>query len=177
MGKIGLIVLAALLVLKILATSFTLGSGGSGGVFAPSLFIGAMFGGVFGKVVNSLMPKLAAPEGAFALVGMAAVFSAAAQAPITAIIIVFEMTGDYAIILPLMIAVVISTFIAQRLSHESIYTLKLARRGVDVHPQEEVDVLERISVADVMSRNFPTVTSEMTVAELANVFSGTRQSR
>jgi CIC family chloride channel protein len=170
LGKIGLIALAALLGLKILATSFTLGSGGSGGVFAPSLFMGAMFGGVFGKVANSLMPGLVAPEGAFALVGMAAVFSAAARAPITAIIIVFEMTRDYAIILPLMMAVVVSTFIAQRLSPESIYTLKLVRRGVDVHPQEEVDVLEKVTVADVMTRNFPTVRPETTLAEIANLF-------
>jgi CIC family chloride channel protein len=170
LGKIGVITLAVLLILKILATSFTLGSGGSGGVFAPSLFMGAMFGGVFGNLANRLFPALVAPEGAFALVGMAAVFSAAARAPITAIIIVFEMTRNYAIILPLMMAVVVSTLIAQRLSHESIYTLKLMRRGVDIHPQEEVDILENVSVADVMTRNFPAVPPEMTLAELMNMF-------
>jgi len=170
LGKIGLITLAVLLVLKILATSFTLGSGGSGGVFAPSLFMGAMFGGAFGTLANRLFPSLVAPPGAFALVGMAAVFSAASRAPITAIIIVFEMTGNYAIILPLMMAVVISTFIAQRLSPESIYTLKLIRRGVDVHPQEEVDILEKISVSDVMTSSFPSVSPEMNLTELANMF-------
>jgi CIC family chloride channel protein len=170
LGKIGVITLAVLLILKILATSFTLGSGGSGGIFAPSLFMGAMFGGVFGNLANRLFPTLVAPEGAFALVGMAAVFSAAARAPITAIIIVFEMTRNYAIILPLMMAVVVSTLIAQRLSHESIYTLKLMRRGVDIHPQEAVDILEKVSVADVMTRNFPAVPPEMTLAELMNMF-------
>lgn len=174
LGKISLITLAALLGLKIVATSLTLGSGGSGGVFAPSLFIGAMFGGIFGKLANNLMPGLVAPDGAFALVGMAAVFSAASRAPITAIIIVFEMTRDYAIMLPLMMAVVISTLIAQRLSRESIYTLKLLRRGVDVHPQEEIDILEKVNVADVMTRNFPTVSPETTVAELTNMLARSR---
>jgi CIC family chloride channel protein len=174
LGNIGLITLAVLLVLKILATSFTLGSGGSGGVFAPSLFMGATFGGVFGNLANRLLPGMVAPEGAFALVGMAAVFAGAARAPITAIIIVFEMTRDYAIMLPLMMAVVISTFIAQRLSPESIYTLKLTRRGVDVHPQEEIDILEKVNVAEVMTRDFPTVAPETTIAELTNVFARTR---
>ena len=174
LGKIGLVALAVLLVLKILATSFTLGSGGSGGIFAPSLFMGAMFGGVFGNLSHRLMPGIVAPEGAFALVGMAAVFSGAARAPITAIIIVFEMTRDYAIILPLMMAVVVSTFIAQRLSAESIYTLKLMRRGVDVHPQEEIDILEKVTVADVMTRNFPTVRPETTLAEITDLFATSR---
>lgn len=109
-----MITLAVLLVLKILATSFTLGSGGSGGVFAPSLFMGAMFGGVFGNLANRLFPALVAPEGAFALVGMAAVFFRCRPSADTAIIIVFEMTRNYAIILPLMMAVVVSTLIAQR---------------------------------------------------------------
>jgi len=171
LGKIGLITLVALLLLKILATSFTLGSGGSGGVFAPSLFMGAMFGGFFGDLANRFLPGIVAPSGAYALVGMAAVFSAATRAPITAIIILFEMTRDYAIILPLMLAVVISTLIAHRLSHENIYTLKLRRRGIYSRPQEEIDLLERVSVEEVMTRNFPTVLPEMTIAQIASKFS------
>lgn len=170
LGQIGLITLAALLLLKILATSFTLGSGGSGGIFAPSLFMGAMFGGVFGNIANRLLPGIVAPSGAYALVGMAAVFSAAARAPITAIIILFEMTRDYAIILPLMLAVVVSTLVARSLSRESIYTLKLKRRGISFHPQEEIDLLERVTVKEVMTRKFPTVHSKVTLAEIAKRF-------
>ncbi|HEX75695.1 MAG TPA: chloride channel protein [Dehalococcoidia bacterium] len=171
LGKIGLITLVALLLLKILATSFTLGSGGSGGIFAPSLFMGAMFGGIFGDIANRLLPGVVAPSGAYALVGTAAVFSAAARAPITAIIILFEMTRDYAIILPLMLAVVVSTLIAHRLSSEGIYTLKLKRRGIPFHPQEEVDLLERVSVEEVMTRDFPTISPKMTLAQVINKFS------
>ncbi|UCH51727.1 MAG: chloride channel protein [Chloroflexota bacterium] len=170
LGQIGLITLIALLLLKILATSLTLGSGGSGGIFAPSLFMGAMFGGAFGDIANRLLPNIAAPSGAYALVGMAAVFSAAARAPITAIIILFEMTRDYAIILPLMLAVVVSTLIAYRLSPENIYTIKLSRRGVSVRSREEVDLLEKVTVREVMTKDFPTVPAEMTFAEIADKF-------
>jgi len=170
LGQIGLIALIALLLLKILATSLTLGSGGSGGIFAPSLFMGAMFGGAFGDAANRLLPNIAAPSGAYALVGMAAVFSAAARAPITAIIILFEMTRDYAIILPLMLAVVVSTLIAYRLSPESIYTLKLTRRGISLRSREEVDLLENVTVQEVMTRDFPTVPADMTFAELIDKF-------
>ena len=170
LGEIGLVTLVSLLLLKMLATSVTLGSGGSGGIFAPSLFLGAMLGGVFGDIANRLMPGVVAPSGAYALVGMAAVFSAAARAPITAIIILFEMTRDYAIILPLMLAVVVSTLVAHRLSPESIYTLKLKRRGISLRPQEEVDLLEKVSVQEVMTRDFPTVSTEMTLAQIVDYF-------
>jgi CIC family chloride channel protein len=170
LGNLDLTMLAGLLVLKLLASSFTLGSGGSGGVFAPSLFMGSMFGGIFGTIANRVFPNYIAPSGAFALVGMAAVFAAAARAPITAIIIVFEMTRNYTIMLPLMLAVVISTFIAQKISPESIYTVKLTRRGIDVHPQEERDILEKVSVAEVMTRNFPSIPPETTLEELTNLF-------
>ena len=170
LGEIGLLTLVALLLLKILATSFTLGSGGSGGIFAPSLFMGAMFGGAFGDMANRLLPGLVAPSGAYALVGMAAVFSAGARAPITAIIILFEMTRDYAIILPLMLTVVVSTLIARILSHDSIYTLKLKRRGVTFRPHEDIDLLEKVNVEEVMTRNFPTVLPEMTLVKLKNKF-------
>jgi CIC family chloride channel protein len=166
--------LAAMLVLKILATSLTLGSGGSGGVFAPSLFIGSMFGGVFGDLMNRVFPGHIAPSGAYALVGMAAVFSGAARAPITAIIIVFEMTRNYAIILPVMIAVVISTFIANRLNRESIYTIKLKNKGIDIHSREEIDVLENISVSDIMTQSFPVVSPDLSILKLADKFAHSR---
>jgi len=138
-GKYALGALLAFLCGKILATSLTMAIGGSGGVFAPSLFIGAMLGSAFGLGVHGLLPGATASAGAYGLVGMAAVFAAAGRAPITAILIVFELTGDYRIILPLMLAVVVAAGLSHLLSADSIYTLKLRRRGIDIdHPIEPV---------------------------------------
>ncbi|HZZ64727.1 MAG TPA: chloride channel protein, partial [Candidatus Baltobacteraceae bacterium] len=120
-----------LAVLKPLATSLTLGAGGSGGVFAPSLFAGAMLGNTFGGLVHGAFPSWTAGSAAYGLVGMAAVFAAAAEAPITAIMIVFEMSNDYTIILPLMVCTVIATLIGRRLLGYTIYERKLVRRGID----------------------------------------------
>ncbi|HLI97329.1 MAG TPA: chloride channel protein [Candidatus Baltobacteraceae bacterium] len=120
-----------LAVLKPVATSLTLGSGGSGGVFAPSLYTGAMLGNAFGSVAHALFPSWTASSAAYGLVGMAAVFAAAAEAPITSIMIVFEMSSDYTIILPLMVSTVIATIIGRRLLGYTIYEMKLVRRGID----------------------------------------------
>lgn len=130
-GEFGFWLLASLVFARIIATSLTLGSGFSGGVFAPALFIGAMLGGAYGKIMHGLFPFITATSGAYATVGMAAVFAAAARAPVTAIVILFEMTLDYKIMLPLMFATVVSTLLASRFEPESIYTLKLVRRGID----------------------------------------------
>ncbi len=165
-GQIALQSLIVLLLLKIIATSVTIGSGGSGGVFAPSLFIGAMLGGAFGTVAHNLFPSAIASSGAYALVGMAALFAGAARTPITAIIMLFEMTRDYTIILPLMIAVVISTVIFRILSSETIYTLKLVRRGVDIRQLEETSPMRTVTVAEAMTRSFPSVPSTMPVEQL-----------
>jgi CIC family chloride channel protein len=121
----------ALSVLKPLATSLTLGAGGSGGVFAPSLFTGAMLGDAFGRIVHTTFPSWTGPAAAYGLVAMAAVFAAAAEAPITAIMIVFEMSYDYTIILPLMIATVIATILGRRFLRSTVYEMKLTRRGID----------------------------------------------
>lgn len=163
-------VVGALLLLKLLATVLTLGSGGSGGVFAPSLFMGAMLGSAFGVVINSAAPFDTAPPGAYALVGMGAVFAAAAHAPITAVIILFELTGDYQIILPLMLTIVVATLLAQRwLSGESIYTLKLTRRGIRLRAGRDVDVLSSVRVEDVMTQDIVTVDHTLTVVGLSEV--------
>jgi CIC family chloride channel protein len=156
--------------MKILATALTLGSGGSGGVFAPSLFIGAMAGTAFGQAVGMLFPGSTGPAGAYGLVGMAAVFSGAAWAPITAIIIVFEMTRDYNIILPLMLAVVVSTFLSRTLSRDSIYTLKLHRRGIDLQVSRPRGLFDSILVGDIMSTSYPYVNTDAPVTELPFVF-------
>ncbi len=141
----------ALIGAKIIAVSITIGSGGSGGVFAPSLFIGAMLGGGVGVVVHSLWPASTGTPGAYALVGMGAVVAGATHAPITAILIIFELTADYEIILPLMISTIIATLLATRLQSASIYTLKLLRRGTDLRRGRAFDVLADIPVTDAMA--------------------------
>jgi CIC family chloride channel protein len=142
--------LLALLFGKILATSVTMAIGGSGGVFAPSLFMGAMLGSAFGLGAHALLPDATANAGAYGLVGMAAVFAAAGRAPITAVIIVFELTGDYSIILPLMLAVVIATALSRIISIDSIYTLKLRRRGIDIEKPASSGALAGLTIADAM---------------------------
>nr|WSZ21008.1 chloride channel protein [Streptomyces canus] len=124
--------LLVLLLGKMLATSLTIGIGGSGGVFAPSLFIGAMLGSAYGAVAHHLLPGTAGSLGAYALVGMGAVFAGAARAPITAVVILFELTGEYSIILPLMLAIVLATATSHLLTRDTVYTLKLRRRGIDL---------------------------------------------
>ncbi|MBE9524664.1 MAG: chloride channel protein [Chloroflexi bacterium] len=170
-GQLTLAVVITLLVLKLIATSLTLGSGGSGGVFAPSLFLGAMLGTAFEIIVNRFFPGIAAPPGAYALVGMGAVFAASAHAPITAILILFELTSDYRIILPLMLTVVIATIFAQwLLGGESIYTLKLTRRGVRIQRGRDVDVMQSVSVGEVMVKNIHTITKDLNLKKLSLVF-------
>lgn len=165
--------LLALTGIKILSTSLTIGSGGSGGVFAPSLFIGSMFGGAFGHVVHGWFPTLTSTPGAFALVGMAAVFAGAARAPITSIIILFEMTDDYRLILPLMLATVISTILAEHLSKESIYTLKLSRRGIRLERGRDIDVMQGVLVGEAMTTEVDTVSADMDLQELDLLFAET----
>ncbi|MDD7963883.1 chloride channel protein [Actinomycetospora lemnae] len=131
-GQYAVGLLLVLMVGKVVATSLTIGIGGSGGVFAPSLFIGAMAGTTFGTLAAALFPGLHLAPGAFGLVGMAAVFAGAAHAPITSVLIVFELTGNDDVILPLMIAVVLATGLSHLVSHRNIYTRKLLRRGVDI---------------------------------------------
>jgi CIC family chloride channel protein len=162
-----LTVLFLLIFLKIIATSLTLSAGGSGGVFAPALFVGAMLGGVFGLLANSLFPGSVAPPGAYVLVGMGAVFAGAAHAPITGILILFEMTDDYHIILPLMIAVVISHLVASGFNPDSIFTIKLRRRGALAPPKSPQSALDLILAADAMSVDVPTTTPEEKVRDLA----------
>jgi len=142
--------LLALLAGKVVATSLTIAIGGSGGVFAPSLFIGAMLGSAYGAGVHHLLPGLTGPVGAYGIVGMGAVFAGAARAPITAVIIIFELTGDYRIILPLMFAIALATGVSNLLSHDTIYTLKLRRRGIDIMRGRGANLMQLLRVADAM---------------------------
>ena len=151
MGGYALGMLILLLIAKIIATSLTIGIGGSGGVFAPSLFVGAMLGAAFGDVVGLVIPSLAGQAGAFALVGMGAVFAGATRAPITAGIILFELTGEYSIILPLLLAIIVATGTSRLLSADTIYTLKLRRRGINIGTAPANTALHTVHVRDVMS--------------------------
>jgi CIC family chloride channel protein len=172
-GRAPFFLLFLLVFLKPLATSFTLGSGNSGGVFAPSLFTGAMLGGTFGYVAMHLFPDLTIEIGAYALVGMAAVFSAAARAPLTSMLIVFEMSNDYRLILPLMAAGMIASTFAQWLHSESIYSLKLSKRGIHFDQGRDMDIMQTVQVEEVMNKSPITMQSEQSVAELFAAFQET----
>ena len=172
-GQLAVQVALALFVAKLLTTIITLGSGGSGGIFAPSLFMGAMMGGVFGRAANYLFPTITAPPEAYALVGMSAFFAGAAHAPVTAILILFEMTNDYRIILPLMLATVMSTMVSRIISRESIYTLKLARRGIHLDQGQDIDVMQNVTVGEAMTTDVDVVFMDMPLEELATEFEHT----
>ena len=144
------------LVGKIVATSLTLSIGGSGGVFAPSLFIGAMAGMAFGTLVHSLFGPAVGPPALYAVVAMGGVFAAAAQAPLTAIASVVEMTGNFGITLPIMLACGIAAAVSKYISYGSIYTTKLLRRGIDIERPKTTNVLQTLTVADAMQPVPPT---------------------
>jgi CIC family chloride channel protein len=168
-------VLVLLAFMKIVATSLTLGSGGSGGIFAPSLFMGAMLGGFFGYLANLAFPEVTASYGAYALVGMSAVVAGTTHAPITAMLIIFEMTGDYRIILPLMLASVISTLLANKLNRDSIYTLKLSRRGISLKAGKDRTLLEGISVQEVMTTSWQALPQNMPLSQLLQFVEQSRE--
>jgi CIC family chloride channel protein len=138
--------------LKPLVTSFTLGGGGSGGIFAPSLFIGATLGGAFGLLLNLLVPGVSAHPGVYAIVGMGAVVAGTTHGTLSGILIVYEMTGDYRIILPIMITAGLAGVVARLIDPESIYLKKLSRRGESVARAHDTHRVEH-----VMVRRFPTV--------------------
>jgi CIC family chloride channel protein len=167
-NQLPVLLLFSLVFVKILATSITLGSGASGGIFAPSLFIGAMTGGFFGWVVHDLFTPLTASSGAYALVGMGAVVAGTTHAPITAILIIFELTGHYGIILPLMISCILSTIVATSLKRGSIYTIKLLRRGTDISEGWEQNILRTLKVREIMKDQVVTIPESMHLAEIVN---------
>lgn len=169
LGQMSWILLLALVFVKIAATSLTIGSGGSGGIFAPSLFIGAMMGGLYGHVVHHLFPSVTATSGAYSLVGMGAIVAGTTHAPITAILILFELTGTYRIILPLMMTCIISALTARQLQSESIYTMKLVRRGIDVRAGKEISILKSLFVRDFMVRNVVSISENLNLSDLLSL--------
>ena len=159
-----------LIFLKIFATSLTLSAGGSGGVFAPSLFIGAMLGGAYGWIVNDWFPAMSAGYGAYALVGMAAVFAATSRATFTAIVILFEMTLDYSIILPLMFVCVIADQVAVAiLKDTTIYSVKLKRKGLAFANDLGINVLSVTPIKNVMNDDVEVLHVDMTLAQAHEV--------
>lgn len=172
-GKTALWILVVLIFVKPLATSFTLGSGNSGGVFAPSLFVGAMLGGAMGHLFSYWFPSIGNNTGAFALVGMAALFSATARAPLTAMLIVFEMSNDYFMILPLMVAGVTASYFAQWLHHDSIYTTKLTKRGVRFSEGRDMDIMQGVKVSEVMKSKPVTIHKDSSFSEVMALFQET----
>jgi len=174
-GKVGIGLMFVLIFLKMLATSFTLGSGNSGGIFAPSLFMGAAAGGAFGYLMHYLFPQITASQGAYALVGMAGMMAAATHAPMTAILIIFEMTTDYRIILPLMMTVVFSTLVSRKLFSHSIYTVKLFRRGIDIKGGKDINILKSHQVREIMDENFETIVASTPLAEIFRIIESTNE--
>jgi CIC family chloride channel protein len=165
-GSLSLALIIVLCLLKIVLTSVTLAAGGSGGVYGPSLFIGALMGSAFGMVSNHVMPFEMAPPEAYGVVGMSSFLAGATHAPIQAIFIAFELTGDYHEVIPIMLACVFSTLTAKRLLKDSIYTLKNKRRGERIEIGQDLSLLERVYVSDVMEKRFTHVTRDTSFIKL-----------
>jgi chloride channel protein, CIC family len=165
--------LIALLIAKLILTPVSIGGGFPGGVFAPALFLGATLGAAFGSIVQLAIPGYPIAPAAFAMVGMAAVLAGAVHSPLTAIILLFEMTNDYHIILPLMFAVVVSLLVSQRLQRDSVYELGLARRGVRLQRGRDVEVLDTLAVSEVMQTETSTLLESAPLSVATKVFAQT----
>ena len=173
-NKFTLDILVILLFLKIITFSLTIGSGGAGGSIVPALFSGAMLGGAFGTVVHAIVPAITAQPGAYALVGMGAVLAGTARAPLTAMLILFELTMDYNLMLPLMFACVISNVTSSSLHSESLFTEGLRRRGFTIRKGHEVDVMESVLVRDAMKQHVQTVSENKNVGTLISLMQSSR---
>ena len=160
--------LLVLVFFKIIATSSTLGSGGSGGIFAPSLFIGAMLGALIGEQAQFIFPGQTAGAGAYALVGMGAVVAGTTHAPITAILTIFELTNDYRIIPPLMLSCIISISLAAYLKKESMYTMKLSLKGINIFEGKDINILKSHTVEKVLHKNMEIVAASVRFSDILN---------
>jgi chloride channel protein, CIC family len=167
--------LLALLLAKLILTPISIGSGFPGGVFAPSLFLGAALGAAYGLLLDQWFPALQVAPAAFALVGMAAVLAGAVHAPLTAILLLFEMTNDYRIILPLMFAVFVSLAVSQWLQPDSVYALGLARKGIRLDRGRDVDVLHSLPVSEVMQTDPPVLYERDPLTTAIDTLTSTRR--
>jgi CIC family chloride channel protein len=167
-ARLALEVLLLVMIFKSLALVISLGSGTSGGLLAPMFMASAAMGSAFAMIVNHFVPGAHLAPGAFALVAMGAVFGAASRATFTFIIFAFELTRDYNSVLPLMLVSVIADSIAMLMLRSSIMTEKLARRGLRIHQDYEADVLQVVSVDEIMDREIPTIYESMSLRALAD---------
>lgn len=175
-GRMAWYALLALAIGKIVATSITLNFGGSGGVFTPSLYVGAATGGAFGVALSRLFPHLGIHPEAYGLVGMGAMIAGATDAPITGILLVFEMTNDYAIVLPLMLAVVVCHVVARRIEGDSLYSGWLRRRGESIEHGADRDVLAGLHVSDAYEPAVSAIPEGTPIRELLQQLGHTGQS-
>ncbi len=150
-----------LIILKMVATSITLGSGGMGGIFAPSLFIGAMVGTTFGAAVHGGFPDATAAPQTYSAVGMVAVAGAVMQAPLTHILMLFEMTNDYTLILPVMVCCIVAASTFRALHRNSIFIQLLIDSGIHIRHDRENTLLNSIPVKDLMSRDVTSIPENM----------------
>jgi len=166
--------LIALLIAKIILTPLSLGGGFTGGVFAPSLYLGATLGGAYGIIASKLFPGLNISPSAFALVGMAAVLAGSVHAPLTATILLFEMTDDYRIILPVMLAVAVSLLLSEHIQHDSIYITGLVRIGIRLDRGRDIVMLQAITVGEAMHMDRATLSESSPLMEAAETLTRTR---
>ena len=165
-GQLALHMLLILLFAKVLATATCLGCGFGGGVFSPSLFLGAMTGGAFGVIATSAFPELSSGHTAYTLVGMGAVAGAVLGAPISTILIVFELTGNYALTIAVMVATVLASVVTRYLHGESFFQWQLAARGISLEGAREQRLLETINVSDIMRKDYIAVDPAAPMAEV-----------
>ena len=165
-----LLILIALIFLKIIGTAITLGSGGAGGVFAPALFIGAMIGGAFGYLANMLSPTMTADPGAYATVGIGTFLAASTHAPMTATFLLFEMTGNYTIIVPIMLTSIISTMVAKKFNKDSIDTVDFTREGIDIHEGRETAIMKSIRVGKAITEDVDFISEKANINQLLEIF-------
>lgn len=161
----------AITLAKLVATALCLGMGFGGGVFSPSLTLGAVAGCAFGLVASGVFPELSSGAGAYAIVGMGAVAAAVLGAPISTSLIIFELTANYALTIAVMMAVVLATTVAQALTgHGSVFHWQLARRGLDVDTDRQRLMLRDVRVRDLVAHHPPTVLATATLADVAQAF-------
>ena len=164
-GEMALRLMILLLVLKLVAVATSYASGNAGGIFGPSLFLGAMLGGIVGNVAHGLFPNYAGTPGAYALVGMGTAFAGIVRAPMTSVVMIFEITRDYAVIVPLMISNLVSFFISARFQKQPIYEVLAQQDGIHLPSVETLQQLEQRQVAQAMREATEILNAEMTVQE------------
>ncbi|HEY4961688.1 MAG TPA: chloride channel protein [Terriglobales bacterium] len=164
-GRMALNLMVLLLVLKLITVTTSYASGNAGGIFGPALFIGAMLGGTVGTAAHHFLPAYTATAGAYALVGMGAVFAGIVRAPMTSVLMIFEMTQDYAVIVPLMIANLVSLFIASRLQPEPIYEALAVQDGIHLPSAETRQRQGKRHIIRIMRALTESLPSEITVGE------------